>query len=103
MPMPRDIKYVFRISALHYLHRYLRMVFTQDEIEAMHKTMWAEYKKNPKATSQENFMLEWGETVWQPEMNRRLNRPADHPTFEKLLRVAFKDELERASHTKRHI
>jgi len=50
--------------------------------------MRQECKKHPEK-SRENFMMEWGEPVWQPEMNRRLNRDPDHPTFEKLLSVAF--------------
>ena len=42
----------------------------------------------------ERFVLEYGQAVLNPLMNKKLNRPADHPTFNKMLLFVLKDIIE---------
>jgi len=90
MPFPKEIIYVFRTSALHYLTPYLKMVYSSDEVQEIIKTAWRYKRDNYKDVSDDEFFL------WYFE--HKLNRRLDHPTMERMLRVAFKNELERTKH-----
>lgn len=42
----------------------------------------------------ERWILEYGQKVINPMMNKKLGRAADHPTFNNLLKFALKDVIE---------
>ena len=54
------------------------------------------YISSGEKVSYERWFLEYGQTVINPIMNKKLGRSVDHPTFNNLLRHALKDII--ASH-----
>jgi hypothetical protein len=45
----------------------------------------------------ERWILEYGQKVINPLMNKKLGRPVDHPTFNNLLKFALKEVIENDS------
>lgn len=53
------------------------------------------YIASGEVVAYERWILEYGQRVLNPLMNQKLGRPADHPTFNNLLKYALKDEIEK--------
>lgn len=51
------------------------------------------YIASGEKVTYERWVLEYGQTVLNPRMNAKLGRPLDHPTYNKMLLFALKDEL----------
>ncbi len=53
------------------------------------------YIASGEVVAYERWILEYGQRVLNPMMNQKLGRPADHPTFNNLLKYALKEEIEK--------
>ena len=86
-----DIQIVFRSHHLevvlpHYNKIGLPETVMNDMIDA--------YIASGEVVSYERWILEYGQKVINPLMNKKLGRVHNHPTFNNLLRFALKEILE---------
>lgn len=65
-----------------------------DTIE-LHIEFIKAFKANKSDLRQVDYFLEYGMTVLNPILNKRLNRPVDHPTFLKLVEYGIRDIIKR--------
>jgi len=86
----------------------IQIVFTREHLErilphydktglprAVIDDMINAYIASGELVPYERWILEYGQRVINPMMNKQLGRAADHPTFNNLLRFALKDEIDR--------
>jgi hypothetical protein len=85
------VQYVFTIASLVYVMPNLRQ--TGIDVPRVVRDCWEEYDLGDRKDSPETFFLKYGVRVINPLLNKKLNRPADHPTFNDILEYSLEDVI----------
>lgn len=86
-----EVQYVFTLASLVHVMPNLRQ--TGIDTQKIMQAFWNEYDETGKKESQTNFFLKYGVRVINPLLNKKLNRPPDHPTFNDILEYSLKEVI----------
>ena len=91
MTKEEEVKHVFTTPDLMYVWEEFRRLGFDTQVIA--DEMWAKKKETAPDELDGNFFLRYGVEVLQPMLNKRLNRPFDHPTFFNMLHYLLKHKI----------
>jgi hypothetical protein len=86
-----EIQIVFRAEYIQSIVPHLRRIGVTDSTL---DDLIENYIKSGELVSYERWFLEYGQKNLNPLMNKLLNRPSGHPTFNNLLKFSLKDQME---------
>jgi hypothetical protein len=86
-----EVQYVFTLASLVHVMPNLRQ--TGIDTQKVMQTFWDEYDETDKKESQTNFFLKYGVRVINPLLNKKLNRPPEHPTFNDILEYSLQEVI----------
>lgn len=88
MQVSKEVEHVFILPYFMYVWPQLRKIGF--DTEQLAKQFWDNHKEKGNGMSPNLYFLKWGVEVLQPMMNKKLNRPEDHPTFIKMMDYLMK-------------
>lgn len=86
-----QVQYVFTIASLVHVMPNLRQ--TGIDVPRIIRDLWEEYDLSDRKDSPEVHFLKYGVRVINPLLNKKLNRPVDHPTFNNILEYSLEDVM----------
>lgn len=89
----REVQFVFTTARLHYIYDDLLKIITKQELSAFMKRCWEEERQLLCQCKGSNFFLFYAQRVLNPVLNRRLNRPQDHPTLNNLISYSLRQAI----------
>lgn len=96
-----EVQYVFTLASLVYVMPNLRQ--TGIDTTKVMRDCWQKYDDSDRKESQQNFFLKYGVRVINPLLNKKLNRPTDHPTFNDILEYSLKDVIAKDASLRRSL
>ena len=85
------VQYVFTIASLVHVMPNLRQ--TGIDLPRVVRDCWDEYDQSNRKDSPATFFLKYGVRVINPIINKKLNRPPDHPSFNDILEYSLEEVI----------
>ena len=96
-----QVQYVFTIASLVHVMPNLRQ--TGIDVPRVVRDCWEEYDLSDRKDSPETFFLKYGVRVINPLLNKKLNRPKDHPTFNDILEYSLEEVMAKDQNLQREL